>query len=166
MWYLSIWERVRGAVFIPQGHGPDAPGHPSDDGVFGVHAVGKEKGEVGAEPVDGHAPGQVVLQVGEPVGQGEGQLGDRIGAGLGDVVAGYGYRIEIAHIVFHEIGLDVAHHLEGEIDGEDAGVLPLVLFQNVRLHRAAHIGEHLGPAGRRTLRPAGGPWAALNRSTC
>jgi hypothetical protein len=40
--------------------------------------------------------------------------------------------------------LDITHHLEGEIDGEDAGVLSLVLLEDVRLHGAAHIFQHHG----------------------
>jgi hypothetical protein len=38
--------------------------------------------------------------------------------------------------------LDVAHHLEGELGAEDAGVLALVFLQDVGLHGAAHGGEH------------------------
>src|SRR5256885_6087227 len=37
-----------------------------------------------------------------------------------------------------EVFLDVAHHLEGELGREDAGVLPLVLLEDIRLHRAAN----------------------------
>jgi hypothetical protein len=91
-----------------------------------------------------HAAGQVVLHIGEPVGQGEGQLADGVGPGFGDVVAGDGDRVEIAHIVFDEVLLDVAHHLEGEINGEDAGVLALVFLEDVGLNGAAHIFQHHG----------------------
>jgi hypothetical protein len=35
--------------------------------------------------------------------------------------------------------LNVAHHLEGEFGGKNAGILPLVLFQDVCLHRATHM---------------------------
>ena len=41
----------------------------------------------------------------------------------------------------HEILLDVAHHLERELGGEDAGVLALVFLEDVGLHGAAHRGE-------------------------
>ena len=40
--------------------------------------------------------------------------------------------------VMDEIFLDVAHHLQRELGGEDAGVLALVLLEDVGLHRAAH----------------------------
>jgi hypothetical protein len=134
----------RSTVFFPQGHGPDAPCHPPDHGILGVHAVGEEERQVGAELVQIHAAGQVVFQVGEPVGQGEGQLRDGVRPGLGDMVARNGDRVEIAHVVLDEIGLDVAHHFEGEVDGEDAGVLPLVLLEDVGLDGAAHVGEDFG----------------------
>ena len=64
----------RGAVFIPQGDRPDAARHPADHGVFGIHPVGEEKGQVRPEVVQGHAAGKIILQIGEPVGQREGQL--------------------------------------------------------------------------------------------
>ena len=47
----------------------------------------KKKERLGAKLVDLHAAREVVLDVGETVGQREGQLGDRVGARLGDVVA-------------------------------------------------------------------------------
>jgi hypothetical protein len=37
-----------------------------------------------------------------------------------------------------EILLDVAHHAQGELGREDAGVLRLILLEDVGLHRAAH----------------------------
>ena len=37
--------------------------------------------------------------------------------------------------------LDVGHHPEGELGGEDAGVLALVLLEDVGLHRAAHVAS-------------------------
>ncbi len=39
--------------------------------------------------------------------------------------------------------LDVALHLERELRREDAGVLGLVLLQDVRLHRAPHVPQDL-----------------------
>jgi hypothetical protein len=44
--------------------------------------------------------------------------------------------------VVHEVLGDVAHDLEAELGGEDAGVLALVFLQDVGLHRAAHVGQH------------------------
>jgi hypothetical protein len=49
--------------------------------------------------------------------------------------------------------LDVAHHLQGEIDGENAGVLPLVFLEDVGLNRAAHVGQHLGAEAAYFHRP-------------
>jgi hypothetical protein len=87
MWYLSIWLRSFGAVQPLHGLGPDAARHAAHHGVLGVHTVAEEEAEVGREGVHVHAPAAVVLHVGEAVGQGEGELGDGVGAGLGDVVA-------------------------------------------------------------------------------
>ncbi len=44
----------------------------------------------------------------------------------------------------HEVFGDVAHHLQAELGGEDAGVLPLVLLEDVGLDRAAHLLERGG----------------------
>ena len=84
---LELLAALVGAVLVAHGDGPDAPGHAAEDGVLGIQAVGEEKGEVGGEVVDVHAAAQVVLHEGETVGQGEGQLRDRVGPRLGDVVA-------------------------------------------------------------------------------
>src|SRR4029078_11642629 len=65
---------------------PDPAGHPADHGVLRVHAVGEEEGQVRREVVDVHAAGEVRLDVGEPVGQRERQLANRVRPGLGDVV--------------------------------------------------------------------------------
>ncbi len=103
-----------------------------------------------------HSPGQVVLDVGEPVGERESQLGDGVGARLGHVVAGDRHRIEVPDVPVDEVLLDVAHHSHRELHSEDAGVLGLVLFEDVGLdgppnHRqgvaldvVVHVGwEHL-----------------------
>ena len=78
--------------------------------VLGVHAVGEEERQVGREVVDVHAAREVGLDVGEAVGEREGELADRVRAGLGDVVAGDRHRVEVAHLVVDELLLDVAHH--------------------------------------------------------
>lgn len=132
------------AIALAHGARPDAAGHAADDGVLRVHAVGEEEAQVGREVVDLHAPRQVVLDDGEAVAQGEGELADRVRPGLGDVVAGDGHRVEVADLVVHEVLLDVAHHAQGELGAEDAGVLGLVLFEDVGLDGAAHGGQRLG----------------------
>ena len=96
----------------------------------------------GREVVDVHAARQIRLHVGEAVGEREGELADRVGARLGDVVAADRDRVEIAHVVVDEIFLDVAHHLQAELGAEDAGILALVFLEDVGLHRAAHVGQH------------------------
>jgi hypothetical protein len=42
-----------------------------------------------------------------------------------------------------EVLLHVAHHAHGEFGREDAGVLRLVLLEDVRLNGAAHLGQGL-----------------------
>ena len=69
---------------------------------------------------------------------------DGVRAGLGDVVAADRDAVEAAHLVLDEPLLDVGHHPEGELGGEDAGVLALVLLEDVGLHRAPHPAQHLG----------------------
>ena len=89
------------------------------------------------EFVDVHAAREVGLDIGEAVGQGEGELGDGVRAGLGDVVSGDRHRVEVAHVAVAEGLLDVGHHLQGELGGEDAGVLGLVFLEDVGLDGAA-----------------------------
>ena len=131
-----------GLIQAFHGFGPQAARHTADHGVFRIHAVGKEKREVGRKVVYVHAPAAVVFHKRETVGQREGELGNGVGPGLGNVVARDGHRVKIANIVVHKILGNVAHDLERKLGREDAGVLALVFFQDVGLHRAAHIGQH------------------------
>src|SRR5699024_9195959 len=129
-----IFEHLRaavGAVALAHGARPDAAGHPTDHGVFGVHAVGKEKRQIGREVIDIYAARQIVLDDGKTVGQRKRQLGDGGGSSFGNVVARNGHRVEVAHAIVDEILLDVAHHVQGKLGREDAGVLRLVLLENV-----------------------------------
>ena len=138
---LELLAALVGAVAVPHRHRPDPPRDAPDHRVLGVHAVGEEERQVRREVVDVHAAREVGLDEGEAVGQREGELRDRVRPGLGDVVAGDRHRVEVAHVVVDEVLLDVAHHLEAELGREDAGVLALVLLQDVGLHGAAHRGE-------------------------
>ncbi len=141
---LQLLAALAGAVALLHRARPDAPRHPADHGVLGVHAVAEEEAQVGREVVDVHASREVVLDDGEAVAQREGQLADRVRAGLGDVVAGDRDAVEIAHLVVDEVLLDVAHHAHGELGAEDAGVLGLVFLQDIGLHGAAHGGQGVG----------------------
>ena len=141
---LELLRAFVGSVFPVERFGPNPARHPTDDGVFGVDAVGKEEAEVGPERIDVHAPAQVVLHVSEAIGQGEGQLRDRVGSRLCDVVAADGDRVEVPDALVDEVGLDVAHQTERELRGEDAGVLGLVFLEDVGLHGAANLGQGLG----------------------
>jgi hypothetical protein len=64
----------RRTVFLTQGDRPDATGHASDYGIFGIHPVGEEKGEIRSKVVQGHAAGKIVFKIGESVGQRKRQL--------------------------------------------------------------------------------------------
>src|SRR6266704_2837770 len=94
--------------------------------------------QIRREIVDPHSACKIGLDKSEPVGERKGELRDRVRAGFRDVIARDRGRVEIAHVVADEVLLDVTHHLEGELGREDAGVLPLVFLEDVRLHRAAN----------------------------
>ena len=89
-----VWKRscsrapVRGAVAIAHPAGPDAPGGPVLGDLLEEVDVGvEEEAEAGRELVDRQAGRHRRLDVGEPVGQGEGQLLGGRRSGLADVVA-------------------------------------------------------------------------------
>ena len=136
------------SVLLAHGFGPDATSHAADDCILGVDAVGEEKAQVGPEFVQIHASAQVVLDVGKAVRQRKGQLRNRIGPGFGDVVPTDGYAVEVADGAVNERGLHITHQPQGKLRRENARVLGLVLFQNIRLNRAAHLahGFRLQPA--------------------
>ncbi len=138
---LQLLAALVAAVAVSHRNRPDAARDAPEHGVFRVHAVGEEERQVGREVVDMHAAREVGLDEGEAVGEREGELRDRVGAGLRDVVARDRHRVEVLHLAIDEVLLDVAHYLERELGREDAGVLALVLFQDVGLHCAAHAGE-------------------------
>jgi len=89
-----------------------------------------------------HATGQIGFDQREAVGQREGQLADGVGPGFGNVVAADGHAVEVAHVVVDKVFGNVTHDLQRKLGAEDAGVLALVFFQDVGLHRAAHVGQH------------------------
>ena len=74
MWYFSFWLRslapYRSRMATAQMRRATRP----MTRVLRIQAVGEEERQVGREVVDVHAAGQVVLHVGEAVGQGERQL--------------------------------------------------------------------------------------------
>ena len=83
-----------GAVLVAHGRSPDPPRHPTHHRIFRVHAVAEEERQIRGEVVDVHSARQIGFDVGEAVGQGKGQLRNRIGAGLGDVIAGNRDRVK------------------------------------------------------------------------
>src|SRR3970282_2654919 len=82
-----------GTVALAHRARPDAAGDAADHGVLRVHAVAEEERQVGREVVDLHPAREVVLDDGEAIGKGEGQLADRVRPGFGDVVPADGNRV-------------------------------------------------------------------------
>src|ERR1700743_1601259 len=91
-----------------------------------------------------HAPAQVILHVSKPIRQRKCQLRYWVSARLGNMVAGNRYRVKIPYLIGDKILLDIAHHAQGKLGRENAGVLRLVLFQYIGLHRTAHSGDGFG----------------------
>ena len=103
-----VWPNDRHSWHLPgELRGTPAARHAAHHGVLGVHAVAEEEAQVGREGVDVHAPAEIVLHVGEAVGQGEGELADGVGAGLRDVVAADADAVEVADLPIDEGGLGV-----------------------------------------------------------
>ena len=91
--------RVGGAVAVAHPAGPDAAGGAVLADLLEEVDVGvEEEAEAGREVVDGEAGGHGGLDVGEAVGQGEGQLLGGRRAGLADVVAGDRHRVPPRHL--------------------------------------------------------------------
>ena len=133
----------RGSVFLPHGLGPDAPCHAAYDRVFRVDAVAEEEAEVGPKLVQVHATAQVVFDVGESIGERKGQLRDRVGTCLCNVIAADRNAVEVANRAVDERCLYIAHQAQGEFRGENAGVLGLIFFQDIGLDRTANLAHRL-----------------------
>jgi hypothetical protein len=97
IWYLSIWERLEAAVavFRRMATAQILRATLPITVYSGSMPLEKKNDKLGAKGIDIHPPGQVVFHIGEPVGQGQGQLGDGIGPGLCDVIPGNGHRVKI-----------------------------------------------------------------------
>ena len=126
-------------VTIAHRYRPDTSCHPTHNTVLRVHTVGEKKRQVGGKIVDRHASSKISFNVSKAISQRQRELGDRVSAGLSDVVARDRDRVEIAHSMIDEILLDITHHAQAEISREKTGVLTLVFFQNIGLHRTADI---------------------------
>ena len=130
------------AIFVAHAGSPNAARHAAQHGVFGVHAIAKEEAQVGRKVVNVHAARQIRFYKCEAVRQRERQLAQWVGTRLGYVVAADRHAVKIAHLVVYKIFGNIAHDLQAEFGAENAGILPLVFFQNVGLHRAAHVFLH------------------------
>ena len=132
------------AVALAQRDCPDAARNSAEHRVVGVESVGEEKRQVRREIVDRHAACEVRLDVRKSIRECERELADRIRAGFGDVIAGDRHAVEATNFVVDEPLLDVGHHAQRKVRREDARVLPLVLLQDVGLHRPPDAPENFG----------------------
>src|SRR4051794_39324147 len=89
--------------------GPDAPGYPANNTVLRIHSITEKEGQIAGKIVDRHAAAEVILHIGKSVGEGEGQLRDRVGAGFSNVVAADTDTIEITNALIDKKLLNVAH---------------------------------------------------------
>ena len=87
-------------IEVSQSNGKNAPGDSSDYSVFRIHPVAEEITEILCKGVNGKPSGQVVFDDGEPICESECYLGDGIGPGFSNVVAGDTDAVEIPDIVF------------------------------------------------------------------
>ena len=62
-------------------------------------------------------------------------------AGFCDVVARDAHRVKFRTLSIDEVSLHVTHHAQRKLGRENAGVLRLVLFQDIRLNRPRHLGQ-------------------------
>ncbi len=69
-------------------------------------------------------------------------MGDRIGTGFGDMIAGNRHRIEVFHFIFNKIGLNIGHHPEREFGRKYAGILTLIFLEDIGLDGAADGFQH------------------------
>ena len=136
-----------GVIPVPHRFGPDPPCHPADDTILRVHAVAEKEGEIRCKIINEHPPAEVIFNEGESVGQSEGKLGHRVRSGFSDVITADGDAVEIPDLVVDEIRLYVTHHLKREFGAEDAGILSLVLLQDVRLDSSPNLSKRILPDG-------------------
>ena len=133
------------AVTFTHGSGPDAPRHAADHRIFRVHAVGEEEAQVRREVINIHTAREVVLDDRKTIRQGECQLTYRVRARFGNVITTYRDAVIIAHSVVDKELLDITHHLHRKLGRENAGILRLVLLENIGLHRATNCCKRLLP---------------------
>ena len=132
--------------------GPDPACDPPDYGVLRVHAIREEEAQVRREFINIHAACEVVLNNRKPIRQRKCELADRIRTCLRDVIAADGNAVVIADIVIDEELLHVTHHLHRKLRRENAGILRLVLLQDIGLHRAPNARQRIRPDARVSFR--------------
>src|SRR6185369_16490049 len=132
-----------GTIHVAHGNGPDSAADRPVGEPLGLVGNLEKEGEVRYECIYSHSPGQEILDIGESVGQGKGQLLHRAGTGLADMVAGYAQRIELPDPVVNEPFLHVPQQPYSEIGLENAFIPRLDLLEDVGLNGAAQLPEGL-----------------------
>ena len=94
-----------------------------------------------AQSFQGACRGTDIFNISKPVGQGERQLGNRIGAGLGDMITGDRDTVEITDVVIDKVLLDIPHYPQRKFNRKNAGVLSLIFFQDVGLYGTPYVGK-------------------------
>ena len=150
-----VWKRIQvGALVLrPEALAgqlvPDAPRGPElGDLLEEVVVAVEEEAEPRREVVEAQAAGQRVLHVGDPVGDGEGQLLHRRRAGLADVVAGDADRVPARQLGGAPLDR-VGHQLQRRGGREDVLLLGDELLEDVVLQRAGQLrARHAHLLGR------------------
>ena len=165
---------VLSAVAVAHPTGPDAPSRAVlGDLLEEIDVSVEEETESGGEDVDWETGGECEFDVGEPVGESEGEFFNRRRAGLANVVSRDRHRMPPRHLGRGE-GDRVAHESHRLPRREDELFLRLVLLQNVVLQGPAEASTRnarplrLGDEhredhrGRRVDRHGGGDLAEID----
>ncbi len=132
---------VFGAEALFHDFGPDPAGGAEFGDFFEEVVVGvEEEGQARGEVVHFQAGFEGGFDVGDAVGQGEGDFLDGAGSGFADVVAGDGDGVPFGYVVF-AVGEDVGDDPHGFLGGVDVGAAGHVFLEDVVLDRA---GDFVG----------------------
>ena len=137
--HLGFW--IFGAETLLHDFCPDAAGGAELGNLFKQVVVGvEEERQARSEFINIHADLDGGVNVGDAVGQGEGDFLHGAGTGFTDMVAGDGDGVPLGHVVF-TVGKDVGDDAHGLFGRIDVGAARHVLFEDIVLDRA---GDFIG----------------------